>query len=126
MEKLNRRYLRTTILWIVGILAVLLYAALATVETAENYNNLALVRAGDLIGYSLVALLFALLSFVLKGNNNRTINIVAGAIFTVITLIAFIDSFTVNMSGIYNPVLFAAVLVYGVIFWFALKTPKTL
>ncbi|XUW99823.1 MAG: hypothetical protein TUN42_07985 [Dehalogenimonas sp.] len=92
MEKLNRRYLRSTILWIVGILAVLLYAALATVETAENHNNLALVRAADLIGYSLVALLFAFLSLVLKGNNNRTVNIVAGAIFAVITLIAFIDS----------------------------------
>ncbi|APV44828.1 hypothetical protein Dform_01506 [Dehalogenimonas formicexedens] len=125
MEKLSSGYLRNTVLWIVGLLAVLAYAALARGETAENYNNLSLVRAEDLIGYSLVVLLFVVLSMVLKGNTNRTVNLVAGAILAVITLIAFIDSFTVNPSGIYNPVLFSAAVVYSLIFWFALRSPKT-
>lgn len=126
MGQLSWQNLRSSILWVLAIAAFLAYAFLAAaVETDENFNNLALVKTGDMVGYTLVALFFAILSLVLKGGNKRSVNMIAGGVFAIVTLIAFIDSFTVNVKGIYNPLLAASVILYGFIWGFALKTPKT-
>ncbi len=123
----SRQNLRTTILWVLALAAFLAYAFLAkALETnAEDLNNLALLKTSDIVGYSVVALFFAVLALVLKGNTHRFVNMIAGGVFAVIALLAFIDSFTVNMQGIYNLLLAVAVVLYGLIWWFALKTPKT-
>ena len=124
MEQLNWLNVRNSVLWLLGLVCVLAYASFATIETAENYNNLSLVLPRDLVGYSLVAVLFAFLSLVLKGNINRLVNIIAGWVFAIGTLAAFIDGITVNVRGIYNWMLVAAVVLFAFIIWFAYRMPK--
>ena len=125
MSNLSWQKVRSSILWILAIAAVLAYASFArAVETAENYNNLSLVRAGDLIGFSLVAALFAVLSLVLKGNDARSVNLVGGVVMAVIALLSLVDGITVHFAGAYNLVLALAVILLASIVWFAYRTPK--
>ena len=126
MDQLTWQNVRSSVLWGLAIVAIFAYASFARiVETAENFNNLSLVLPKDLAGFSLVALLFAFLSLVLKGNNNRTVNLIAGAVMAIGALAALIDGITVHFAGVYNLMLAAAVLLLASVWWFALKTPKS-
>ena len=126
MENLNWQHVRFSVLWVAAVVAVFIYSSFAaSVETSENFNNLSLVVPADLVGFLLAALLFALLSLLLKGRFNRLLNLIAGAVMAIGALAVLIDGVTVHFTGVYNLMMVAAVILLASIWWLALRAPRT-
>ena len=125
MENLTLNRTRVSVLWLLAMISLFGYATLAANEVPENFNNLSLVTDQDVASVSVVLVVFAFLSLTLKGSANRWTNTIAGSILGIGTLAAFIDGVTVNLYGIYNPLMGAVFVSMSLVVWFAYKTPKS-
>jgi hypothetical protein len=121
-EKNTKRF---SILWLLAIVAFLGYATIARVsEVPANLSNLSLVADEEVATVSVVLLLLAFLSLILKGSANRLTNIIAGSVFGLGALMVLVDGVTVNLYGLYNPMMGAMVICMVLVVWFAHKMPK--
>ena len=126
MVELTQNNKKIVVLWILGLLAFVGYAYFATNETNPEYRtNISLTTSQEIISVSIVLIVLAILSVILKGSTNRLTNLIGGSVLGIGFLAAFIDAVTVNLSGIYNLMMGAEVIIIIIIILFAYRMPKT-
>jgi hypothetical protein len=113
------------ILWVLGILAFFGYAYFGTNEIPVYRSNISLVTTQEIATVLIILIIFAVLSFVLKGSLNRSLNIIAGSVLGIGFLAALVDGMDVNLSGIYNLMMGVEVIIMIIIVVFAYRMPKT-
>jgi hypothetical protein len=67
---------RIVVLWVLGILAFLGYAYFATNEIPVYRSNISLVTSQEIVTVSIILVIFAILSLILKISTNRLMNII--------------------------------------------------
>ena len=116
---------RIVVLWVLGLLAFLGYAYFGTNEIPVYRSNISLVSSQEIATVSIVLIIFAVLSLILKGSSNRMMNIIVGSVLGLGFLAALVDGVTVNLSGIYNLMMGVEVIIMIIIIVFAYRMPKT-
>ena len=116
---------RIVVLWVLGILAFFGYAYFGMNEISVYRSNISLVTSQEIITVSVLLIIFAVLSLILKGSTNRMTNIIAGSVIGLGFLAALVDAMTVNLSGMYNLMMGAEVIIMIIIVVFAYRMPKT-
>ena len=116
---------RIVILWMFGILAFFGYAYFGMNEISVYRSNISLVTSQEIITVSVLLIIFAVLSLILKGSTNRMTNIIAGSVIGLGFLAALVDAMIVNLSGMYNLMMGAEVIIMIIIIVFAYRMPKT-
>lgn len=113
-------------LWAFGILAFIGYVYFAVNETNPEYRtNLSLITTQEIITVLIVLIVLAILSIILKSSTFRLTNIIGGSILGIGFLAVFIDAFTVNLSGIYNLMAGADVIIMIIIIILSYRLPKS-
>jgi hypothetical protein len=124
MEALTMCKIRVVVLWLLAIVALFGYRTFALNEVPSVQSNISLVTDQEVAVVSIVLMVFAVLSLVLKGSTNRRTNIIAGAVVGLGTLIVLVDGVTVNLYGVYNLWMGAIVIFMVLVVLFAYKMPK--
>ena len=125
MVELTQYNKRIGVLWVLGILAFFGYAYFGMNENPVYRSNISLVTNQEIIIVSVILLIFAVLSLILKSSTNRWTNIIAGFVIGFGFLAAFVDGVTVNLSGIYNLMMGIVVIIMIIIIVIAYRIPKT-
>ena len=128
MEKMmgiTKNNKRIVILWVLGIFAFIGYAYFGTNEIPVYRSNISLVTSQEIVTVLIILTIFAVLSLILKGWLNRSLNIVGGSVLELGFLAALVDGMDVNLSGIYNVVMGIEVIIMLIIIVFAYRMPKT-
>jgi len=116
---------RVSVLWLLAIAAFLGYATIARVsEVPANLSNLSLVTDQEVALVSVVLIIFASLSLILRGSANRLTNMIAGSVLGLGALMVLVDGVDVNLYGLYNPIMGAMVISMVLVVWFAYRMPK--
>ncbi len=116
---------RIVVFWVLGILAFIGYAYFGTNEIPVYRSNISLVTSQEIATVLIILIIFAVLSLIMKGSTNRSMNIIVGSVFGLGFLVALVDGVTVNLSGIYNVMMGIEVLIMIIIIVFAYRMPKT-
>ena len=125
MTEITKNNKRIAVLWVLGLLAFFGYAYFGTNEIPVYRSNISLVSSQEIATVSIVLIIFAVLSLILKGSSNRMMNIIAGFVLGLGFLAALVDGVTVNLSGIYNLMMGVEVIIMIIIIVFAYRMPKT-
>ena len=125
MTEITKNNKRIAVLWVLGLLAFFGYAYFGTNEIPVYRSNISLVSSQEIATVSIVLIIFAVLSLILKGSSNRMMNIIVGFVLGLGFLAALVDGVTVNLSGIYNLMMGVEVIIMIIIIVFAYRMPKT-
>lgn len=125
MVELTQNNKRIVILWVLGIFAFIGYSYFGTNEIPVYRSNISLVTSQEIATVLIILIIFAVLSLILKGSTNRSMNIIVGSVFGLGFLAALVDGVTVNLSGIYNLMMGIEVIIMIIIIVFAYRMPKT-
>ena len=125
MVELTHYNKRIVVLWVLGIIAFFGYAYLGMNENPVYRSNISLVTSQEIVIVLVILIIFAILSLILKGSTNRLTNIISGSVVGLGFLAAFVDGVTVNLSGMYNLMMGADVIIMIIIIVFAYRMPKT-
>ena len=125
MTEITKNNKRIAVLWVLGLLAFFGYAYFGTNEIPVYRSNISLVSSQEIATVSIVLIIFAILSLILKGSSNRMMNIIVGFVLGLGFLAALVDGVTVNLSGIYNLMMGVEVIIMIIIIVFAYRMPKT-
>jgi hypothetical protein len=125
MTEITKHNKRIAFLWVLGLLAFFGYAYFGTNEIPVYRSNISLVSSQEIATVSIVLIIFAILSLILKGSSNRMMNIIVGFVLGLGFLAALVDGVTVNLSGIYNLMMGVEVIIMIIIIVFAYRMPKT-
>ena len=125
MTEITKNNKRIAVLWVLGLLAFFGYAYFGTNEIPVYRSNISLVSSQEIATVSIVLIIFAILSLILKGSSNRMMNIIVGFVLGLGFLAALVDGVTVNLSGIYNLMMGVEVIIMIIIIMFAYRMPKT-
>lgn len=124
--ELTQNNKRIVFLWVLGLIIFFGYVYFATNETNSEFRtNISLTTNQEIISVSIVLIVFAILSVILKGSTNRLTNLIGGSVIFIGFLAVFIDALTVNPSGLYNLMIGSDVVIMIVIITFAYKMPKS-
>jgi hypothetical protein len=116
---------KIVILWVLGILAVFGYAYFGINEIPVYRSNISLISSQEIATVSIILIIFAVLSLILKDSINRSLNIIGGTVLGLGFLAALVDGMDVNLSGIYNVMMGVEVITMIIIIMFAYRMPKT-
>jgi hypothetical protein len=125
MTEITKHNKRIAFLWVLGLLAFFGYAYFGTNEIPVYRSNISLVTSQEIVTVSVLLIIFAVLSLILKNSTNRMTNIIAGSVIGLGFLAALVDAMTVNSSGMYNLMMGADVIIMIIIVVFAYRMPKT-
>ena len=125
MLELTKHSKRIGVLWVLGILAFLGYAYFGINEIPVYRSNISLVSSQEIATVSILLIIFAVLSLILKDSLNRSLNIIGGSVLGLGFLAALVDGMDVNLSGIYNVMMGIEVIIMIIIIIFAYRMPKT-
>jgi hypothetical protein len=120
VEELSYR-IRISALWILHIVAFFAYRTLAASVDAYNVS---ILNNTDFASYLAVMIAITLLSLILKGRPNRSLNIIAGWIVGAAQLGMFIDGMVGYPTEPFNWMTGATIIIMAAIIWFARKLPK--
>jgi len=116
---------KIVILWLLGVLAFSGYAYFGINEIPVYRSNISLVTSQEIATVSILLIIFAVLSLILKDSLNRSLNIIAESLLGFGFLAALVDGMDVNLSGIYNVMMGIEVTIMIIIIVFAYRMPKT-
>lgn len=119
MDELSYK-VRIATLWLVAIVAFFAYRTLAI---AAGANEVSLLGDRDFVSYLAVMMGFAFLSLMLPSRFDRLVNLVAGAIFSVLQVIMLIDGWVGYPSETFNVMTGATVVATASIAWLAFRWP---
>ena len=122
---LRKNNKRIVILWVLGILAFFGYAYFGINEITVYRSNISLVSNQEIATVSIILIIFAVLSLILKDSINRSLNIIGGTVLGLGFQAALVDGMDVNLSGIYNLMMGVEVIIMIIIIMFAYRMPKT-
>ena len=125
MLELTKHSKRIGVLWVLGILAFLGYAYFGINEIPVYRSNISLVSSQEIATVSILLIIFAVLSLILKDSLNRSLNIIGGSVLGLGFLATLVDGMDVNLSGIYNVMMGVEVIIMIIIIRFAYRMPKT-
>ena len=125
MAGLTQNNKKIVILWVLGVLAFFGYSYFGINEIPVYRSNISLVSSQEITTISILLIIFAVLSLILKGSLNRSLNIIAGSVLGLGFLAALVDGMDVNLSGIYNVMMGIEVIIMIIIIVFAYRMPKT-
>jgi len=125
MVELTQNKKRIVILWVLGILVFFGYAYFGINEIPVYRSNISLVSSQEIATVLIILIIFAVLSLILKGSTNRSMNIIVGSVFGLGFLAALVDGTDVNLYGIYNVMMGIEVIIMISIIVFAYRMPKT-
>jgi len=125
MVELTQNKKRIVILWVLGILVFFGYAYFGINEIPVYRSNISLVSSQEIATVLIILIIFAVLSLILKGSTNRSMNIIVGSVFGLGFLAALVDGTDVNLYGIYNVMMGIEVIIMIIIIVFAYRMPKT-
>lgn len=125
MVELTKNSKMIVAFWVLGILAFIGYAYFATNETNPEFrSNISLTTTQEIVSVLLVLVALAVLTLILKGPTNRLTNLIGGTVVGIGFLAVLIDAVTVNLNGIYNLMMGAAVIMMILIIVVAYRMPK--
>jgi hypothetical protein len=116
---------RIVVLWVLGVFAFCGYAYFGMNEIPVYRSNISLVTSEEIVIVSVILIIFAVMSLILKGSINRSMNIIAGSVLGLGFLAALVDGIDVNLSGMYNLMMGVEVIIMIIIIIFAYRMPKT-
>jgi len=116
---------RIVVLWVLGVFAFFGYAYFGMNEIPVYRSNISLVTSEEIVIVSVILIIFTVLSLILKGSINRSMNIIAGSVLGLGFLAALVDGMDVNLSGMYNLMMGVEVIIMIIIIIFAYRMPKT-
>jgi len=125
MVELTQNNKKIVILWVLGILAFFGYAYFGINEIPVYRSNISLVSSQEIAAVSIILIIFAVLSLILKDSLNRSLNIIGGSVLGLGFLAALVDGMDVNLSGIYNLMMGFELIIMIIIIMFAYRIPKT-
>jgi len=125
MVELTKNSKMIVAFWVLGILAFIGYAYFATNETNPEFrSNISLTTTQEIVSVLLVLVALTVLTLILKGSTNRLTNLIGGTVVGIGFLAVLIDAVTVNLNGIYNLMMGAAVIMMILIIVVAYRMPK--
>ena len=112
---------RISILWVMHMVAFFAYR---TIALDEGATEVSVLSNGELATVSLLLMLFAFLSLIVKSGYNRLMNLIAGVVFAVLQLAVLADGLTGYPTAAFNLMAGAAVVTMVAVVWLAAKWPK--
>jgi len=116
---------KIVILWVLGILAFFGYAYFGVNEIPVYRSNISLISTQEIATVSIILMIFAVLSLIIRDSINRLLNIIGGTVLGLGFLAALVDGMDVNLSGLYNMMMGFEVIIMIIIIMFAYRMPKT-
>ncbi len=121
MEELSYR-IRISVLW---MLHMVTFFAYRTFAVSDGATEVSVLGNNDLALYLLGMMIFTFLTLILKGGNNRLMNIIGGSIMGVAQVIMLVDGITGYPTASFNWMTGATIVILASIVWFAFRWPKT-
>ncbi len=121
MEELSYR-IRISVLWMLHMVAFFAYRTFAV---SDGATEVSVLGNNDLALYLLGMMIFTFLTLILKGGNNRLMNIIGGSIMGVAQVIMLVDGITGYPTASFNWMTGATIVILASIVWFAFRWPKT-
>ena len=112
---------RISVLWLMHIIAFLVYRTLAV---GEGASEVSILDGVDLAPYVVGMMLFAFLSLVLPYRVNRSMNIIAASVVAATQIIMLVDGMVGYPSSVFNVMTGLTILIMIPIIWFAARWPK--
>jgi hypothetical protein len=120
VEELSNR-VRISAFWILHIVAFFAYRTLASSVDAYNVS---ILNNTDFASYLAVMMAITLLSLILKGRTNRSLNIIAGSIVGAGQIIMFVDGMVGYPTEPFNWMTGATLVFMAAVIWLGIKLPK--
>ena len=120
MDQLSYK-VRMAALWFLAIVA---FVAYRTVAASEQAKEVSLLGNQDFTSYLLVMMAFAFLSLILTSRLNRSMNMIAGAIFLILQMIMLADGLIGYPSRSFNVMTGVTVVAMASIVWLAFRWPR--
>ena len=114
---------RIAVLWILFMVTFFAYRTMALSVDAQEVS---LLGNSDCATFSLVIMLFTLLTLTVRSRTNRTINMIASGVFFGVQVIMLVDGMLGYASEPFNWMTGASLAIMALVFWFASKWPKQL
>ena len=121
MEELLYR-IRISVLWVLHMIAFFAYRTFAV---SDGATEVSVLSNSDLALYLLGMMVFTFLTLMLKGRNNRLMNIIGASIIGVAQVIMLVDGLVGYPSASFNWMTGATIVILASIVWLAYRWPKT-
>jgi|WetSurMetagenome_2_1015567.scaffolds.fasta_scaffold00449_8 hypothetical protein len=120
MEELSYK-IRISVLWVLHMLAFFAYRTFAV---SDGATEVSMLKNNDLAPYLLGMMVFTILTLILKGRNNRLMNIIGSSIIGVTQVIMLVDGMIGYPTASFNWMTGATIVILALIVWFAFRWPK--